>query len=203
MTVAEKLTEQTGVIGEKIEIKGFERIESNFVGSYTHGSKIAVLVGLNSSVDNADVLSKDLAMQVASMGATTLSYKDFDPAFVSSETEARIAVIEKENIELARLGKTLKNVPMYISMSQLSDDVMGKAKSDIESQLASEGKPEQIWGKIVPGKISRFISDNTTLDQEQCLLDQNFIKDENTNVDSYIKTFGEVAVNSFKRVSLG
>ena len=203
MTVAEKLTEQTGVIGEKIEIKGFERIESNFVGSYTHGSKIAVLVGLNSSVDNADVLSKDLAMQVASMGATTLSYKDFDPAFVSSETEARIAVIEKENIELARLGKTLKNVPMYISMSQLSDDVIGKAKSDIESQLASEGKPEQIWDKIVPGKISRFISDNTTLDQEQCLLDQNFIKDENTNVDSYIKTFGEVAVNSFKRVSLG
>ena len=203
MTVAEKLTEQTGVIGEKIEIKGFERIESSFVGSYTHGSKIAVLVGLNSSVDNADVLSKDLAMQVASMGATTLSYKDFDPAFVSSETEARIAVIEKENIELARLGKTLKNVPMYISMSQLSDDVMGKAKSDIESQLASEGKPEQIWGKIVPGKISRFISDNTTLDQEQCLLDQIFIKDENTNVDSYIKTFGEVAVNSFKRVSLG
>ncbi len=203
MTVAEKLTEQTGVIGEKIEIKGFERIESNFVGSYTHGSKIAVLVGLNSSVDNADVLSKDLAMQVASMGATTLSYKDFDPAFVSSETEARIAVIEKENIELARLGKTLKNVPMYISMSQLSDDVMAKAKSDIESQLASEGKPEQIWGKIVPGKISRFISDNTTLDQEQCLLDQNFIKDENINVDSYIKTFGEVAVNSFKRVSLG
>ena len=50
-------------------------------------------------------------MQVASMGATTLSYKDFDPAFVASETEARIAVIEKDNIELGRLGKTLKNVP--------------------------------------------------------------------------------------------
>ena len=42
-------------------------------------SKIAVLVGLNNLVDNADVLSKDLAMQVASMGATTLSYKDFEP----------------------------------------------------------------------------------------------------------------------------
>ena len=203
MTVAEKLTEQTGVIGEKIEIKGFEKVESNFVGAYTHGSKIAVLVGLNFSVDNADVLSKDLAMQVASMGATTLSYKDFDPEFVSSETEARIAVIEKENIELARLGKTLKNVPKYISMSQLSDDVMEKAKSDIESQLASEGKPEQIWGKIVPGKITRFISDNTTLDQEQCLLDQNFIKDESIDVSTYIQTYGEVSVDTFKRVSLG
>ena len=44
-------------------------------------------------------------MQVASMGATTLSYKDFDPAFVASETEARIAVIEKDNVERGRLGK--------------------------------------------------------------------------------------------------
>jgi elongation factor Ts len=132
-----------------------------------------------------------------------LSYKDFDSSFVSSETEARIAVIEKENIELSRLGKTLKNVPKYISMSQLSDEVMADAKSEIESQLASEGKPEQIWDKIVPGKITRFISDNTTLDQEQCLLDQDFIKDESMNVDSYIKSFGDVAVTSFKRVSLG
>ena len=86
MTVAEKLTEQTGVIGEKIEIKGFEKVEANFVGSYTHGSKIAVLVGLDKTVSNADVLAKDLSMQVASMGATTLSFKDFDAAFVASET---------------------------------------------------------------------------------------------------------------------
>tara|TARA_B100001540_G_C15798765_1_gene638930 strand:+ start:1096 stop:2061 length:966 start_codon:yes stop_codon:yes gene_type:complete len=203
MTVAEKLVEQTGVIGEKLDISSFERVEANYVGSYTHGVKIAVLVGLNNSVDNVDELAKDLAMQVASMGATTLSYKDFDADYVSNETEARIAAIEKENIELGRLGKTLKNVPKYISMSQLTDEVMTEAKSEIEDQLKSEGKPEQIWDKIVPGKIDRFISDNTTLDQEQCLLDQNFIKDESKNVDSYIKSYGDVAVSSFKRVSLG
>ena len=173
MTVAEKLTEQTGVIGEKIEIKGFEKVDANFVGSYTHGSKIAVLVGLDKAVSNADVLAKDLSMQVASMGATTLSFKDFDAAFVASETEARIAVIEKDNIELARLGKTLKNVPQFISRSQLTDEVVAQAKSAIEAQLQAEGKPEKIWDKIVPGKVSRFIADNTTLDQEMCLLDQD------------------------------
>ena len=203
MTVAEKLTEQSGVIGEKIEIKGFEKVEASFVGSYTHGSKIAVLVGLNKVVDNADVLAKDLSMQVASMGATTLSYKDFDAAFVASETEARIAVIEKENIELSRLGKTLKNVPQYISMSQLTDEVIAKAKSDIEAQLQAEGKPEKIWDKIVPGKLTRFISDNTTLDQEMCLLDQVYIKDEQQNVASYIASYGDVSVSDFKRVALG
>jgi len=203
MTVAEKLIEQTGVIGEKIEIKGFERVEANFVGSYTHGSKIAVLVGLDNAVDNADVLAKDLSMQVASMGATTLSYNDFDAAFVASETEARIAVIEKDNIELARLGKTLKNVPQFISMSQLSDAVIADAKAAIEAQLQAEGKPEKIWDKIVPGKVTRFIADNTTLDQEMCLLDQDFIKDEKLNVAGYIATYGEVAIAEFKRVALG
>ena len=203
MSVAEKLIEQTGVIGEKLEISGFERVDANYVGSYTHGSKIAVLVGLDHVVNNADVLSKDLAMQVASMGATILSYKDFDSNFVASETEARIAAIEKDNIELGRLGKTLKNVPKYISMAQLTDEIMGQAKSDIEAELASEGKPEHIWDKIVPGKLDRFVSDNTTLDKEMCLLDQDFIKDENKNVAEYIATYGDIAVSSFKKVSLG
>ena len=203
MSVAEKLIEQTGVIGEKLEISGFERVDANYVGSYTHGSKIAVLVGLDYVVNNADILSKDLAMQVASMGATTLSYKDFDSNFVASETEARIAAIEKDNIELGRLGKTLKNVPKYISMAQLTDEIIGRAKSDIEAELASEGKPEHIWDKIVPGKLDRFVSDNTTLDKEMCLLDQDFIKDENKNVAEYIATYGDVAVSSFKKVSLG
>jgi elongation factor Ts len=203
MSVADKLIEQTGVIGEKIEISGFERVDANYVGYYTHGSKITVLVGLDNAVNNAAELSKDLAMQIASMGATTLSYKDFDPAFVASETEARIAVIEKENIELGRLGKTLKNVPKYISMAQLTEEIMAEAKSVIEAELASEGKPEYIWDKIVPGKMDRFISDNTTLDQEMCLLDQDFIKDENKNVAEYIATYSDVAVSSFKKVSLG
>ena len=203
MSVAEKLIEQTGVIGEKIEISAFERVDANYVGSYTHGSKIAVLVGLDNVVNNAEVLSKDLAMQVASMGAKTLSYKDFETAFITSETEARIAVIEKENLELGRLGKALKNVPKYISMAQLTDEIMAEAKSLIEAELASEGKPEHIWDKIVPGKLDRFVSDNTTLDKEMCLLDQDFIKDENKNVAEYIATYGDVAVSSFKKVSLG
>ena len=63
MTVAEKLVEQTGVIGEKLDITAFERIEAAYVGSYTHIGKIAALVGLTNAVDKADVLTKDLAMQ--------------------------------------------------------------------------------------------------------------------------------------------
>lgn len=203
ISVAEKLIEQTGVIGEKLDIKSFEKIEAPFVGAYVHINKIAAVVGLSAKIDNASILAKDLAMQVASMGATTLSYKDFDPSYVASETEARIAVIEKDNIELGRLGKPLKNVPKYISMAQLTPEVLAQAEEDAKAQLKAEGKPEQIWDKILPGKMDRFISDNTTLDKEQCLLDQDFIKDDKSTVAKYVSSHGDVEVTGFKRVTLG
>ncbi|WP_396602327.1 translation elongation factor Ts [Algibacter sp. R77976] len=203
MTVAEKLVEQTGVVGEKLEINAFEKLEAAYVGTYVHINKIAALVGLSAKVDNAEVLVKDAAMQVASMGATSLSYKDFDPAFVASETEARIAVIEKDNIELGRLGKTLKNVPQYISMAQLTPEVIAAAEEDAKAELKAEGKPEQIWDRILPGKMERYISDNTTLDQEQCLLDQKFIKDEKKTVAEYVSSYGDVEISGFKRASVG
>ena len=51
MTVAEKLIEQTGVIGEKIDINDFTKVEAPYVGSYIHvGNKIASLVGLSANV---------------------------------------------------------------------------------------------------------------------------------------------------------
>lgn len=202
MTVADKLVEQTGVIGEKIEIGGFEVLEGAYVGAYVHVNKIAAITALANNIDKADVLTKDISMQVASMGAETLSYKDFDPAFIASETDARIAVIEKDNEELARLGKTLKNVPKYISYAQLTEEVLKQAEEDAKAELKAEGKPEQIWDKIIPGKIQRFISDNTTLDQEKALLDQNFIKDESKKVGEYVKSFG-TEISGFKRVTLG
>lgn len=203
MSVSEKLVEQTGVIGEKLEINAFEKLEAPYVGSYVHINKIAALVGFSAKPNNVEELGKDVAMQIASMGASTLSYKDFDPAFIASETEARIAVIEKDNIELGRLGKTLKNVPQYISMAQLTPEAIASAEEAAKAELKAEGKPEQIWDRILPGKMERFISDNTTLDQEKCLLDQSFIKDEKINVAKYVASYGDVAVTDFKRVSLG
>lgn len=203
MTVADKLVEQTGVIGEKLDINAFEKVEAAYVGSYVHINKIAAVVGFSKVVDNIETLAKDVAMQIASMGATTLSYKDFDPAYVASETEARIAAIEKDNEELERLGKTLKNVPKYISQLQLTPEALAQAEEDAKAELKAEGKPEQIWDKILPGKMQRFISDNTTLDQEQCLLNQNFIKDEKVSVEKYVASYGEVEISGFKRVTLG
>jgi len=88
ITVSEKLTEQTGVIGEKIEIGAFEVLEAPFVGSYIHaGNKIATLVGLSVNVDQADVIARDVAMQAAAMNPVALNEEGVDQSIIDKEIE--------------------------------------------------------------------------------------------------------------------
>ena len=88
ITVVEKLIEQTGVIGEKLEITAFEKIEAPFVGSYIHaGNKIATLVGLSSNAEGADVVAKDVAMQAAAMNPIALNEDGVDASVIEKEIE--------------------------------------------------------------------------------------------------------------------
>ncbi len=88
MSVADKLIEQTGVIGEKIEIGAFDTINAPFVGSYIHaGNKIATLVGLSASADGADVVAKDVAMQAAAMSPLALDENGIDQETIDKEIE--------------------------------------------------------------------------------------------------------------------
>ena len=202
LTVQEKLIEQTGVIGEKIEIGDFKTLEAPFVGSYIHaGNKIAAITGLSKKNDKSQEVAHDISMQVAAMGAETLSYKDFDPEYIAKETEARIAEVKKINEERVRMGKTEKHIPQYVSYAQLTDEVLKQAEEDAKAELKAEGKPEKIWDRIIPGKVARFIDDNTSLDQEKALLDQAYIKDDKKKVSDYVKSNG-VEIIGFERISL-
>jgi len=88
ITVEEKLTEQTGVIGEKIEIGAFKTLEAPFVGSYIHaGNKIAVLTGLSKAGDNAEEVAKDVSMQAAAMNPVALNEDGVDQATIDKEIE--------------------------------------------------------------------------------------------------------------------
>ena len=88
MTVQEKLIEQTGVIGEKIEIGGFETLSAPFVGSYIHaGNKIAVLTGLSAAVDGAEEVAKDVSMQAAAMNPVALNEEGVDQSVIDKEIE--------------------------------------------------------------------------------------------------------------------
>ena len=88
ITVADKLIEQTGVIGEKIEISSFERLEGAFVGSYIHaGNKIATLVSLSANVAGAEEAARNVAMQAAAMNPIALNEAGVDAAIIEKEIE--------------------------------------------------------------------------------------------------------------------
>ncbi|MEM7456207.1 MAG: translation elongation factor Ts [Planctomycetota bacterium] len=206
--VSEKLVEKTGTIGEKIELSDYQVIEGDNLTSYIHaGAKIGVLVAYkDGGADGADAFFRNLAMHIAAMAPVGMTPESFTLEFAEKEAEALRGQIQVENEDRERLGKPLKNVPQYASSVQLTPEVMAKVEADIKAELQAEGKPEQIWDKIVPGKIERFIADNTLLDQERCLLSQFYALDQtgSQRVAEAIKEFHENAeVIDFRRVAVG
>lgn len=87
ITVAEKLIEQTGVIGEKIELAAFEKISAPYVGSYIHSGKIATIVGLSAKVDGVEEVAKDVAMQAAAMNPIALNEEGVQQDVIEKEIE--------------------------------------------------------------------------------------------------------------------
>ena len=133
ITVEEKLTEQTGVIGEKIEIGAFERLEGAFVGSYIHaGNRIATLVSLSANAEGAEEAARNVAMQAAAMAPLALNEEGVDAAVVEKEIEIAKDQLRQEgkpeamldNIAKGKLGRFFKDNTLvnqdFIKDSKLS-----------------------------------------------------------------------------------
>ncbi len=109
ITVAEKLIEQTGVIGEKIEIGTFEKLSGAFVGSYIHaGNKIATLVALSANVAGAEEAARNVAMQAAAMSPIALDENGVDAATIEKEIEIAKDQLRQEGKPEAMLDNIAK-----------------------------------------------------------------------------------------------
>ena len=207
--VEEQLKGLTAITGEKIEVSNYFVVEGENIASYIHaGSKIGVLVSYKDGgkAEEASQFFRSVAMHIAAMSPSILSPDEFEEDFVVKEAEALRAQIEAENEtnRIENLGKPMKNVPQYASRRQLTPEVLKAAEDAIKEELKAEGKPEKIWDKIVPGKLERFIADNTLLDQERCLLSQFFALDDTKTVAQAVEDFADGAeLVEFKRVAVG
>ena len=142
------------------------------------------------------------------MKPQVLSYHELDSEFIQKEKVALIAELTKENEELKRLGKPLHKIPEYVSRSELTPDVLESTKKKLQDDLKAQGKPEQIWDKIIPGQIERFIADNTLIDQRLTLLGQFFVMDDKKTIaqvlDAKSKELGdELEIIKYVRFELG
>jgi len=186
-------------LGENLVLDECKTLEGEIVAGYVHSNKkIAAIVALTGG---SAELAKDISMHIVGLSPSVVSYKDIKKEDADAETESRIAAVKNDNEERARLGKHLLNIPEFVSQTQISDKVLANIEVKIKEELAAEGKPEKIWDKILPGKIQRFIADNTSYDREQALLSQDFLKDTSKTVEKIVSEAGAEVI-SFARIKI-
>jgi elongation factor Ts len=115
ITVAEKIIEMTGKIGEKIEISHYEVINAEKVVTYIHSNgKLGVLVGMvNTSGADVEEAGKDVAMQIAAMNPVAVDKDGVDASMIEREIEigkeqARAEGKPEEMLEKIAMGKLQK-----------------------------------------------------------------------------------------------
>ncbi len=117
LTLGEKITEQMGVIGEKVELTDYERLEGALVVPYIHmGYRAGVIVELNENVEGAIEAGKNVAMQVAAMKPLALDKDGVDSSIVEKEIEIGMEQARQqgkpeamlERIAQGKLGKFFK-----------------------------------------------------------------------------------------------
>jgi elongation factor Ts len=91
--------------------------------------------------------------------------------------------------------------PTYLSKEDVPEDAIENEKEILRKQALREGKPEKIVEKIVSGRIEKYF-------QENCLLEQSFVKDQDITINDLLKelisVIGEnIVVRRFVRFEMG
>ncbi len=130
-TVAENIIEQTGIIGEKVDLSYYDKIADSQIAAYIHSDKkLATLISLNK--DGVDEqIGKDVAMQVAAMNPISLDKDDVPQKVIDTELEIgkKQALAEGkpenliEKIAMGKLGKYYKENTL-INQTFIKDNKM-------------------------------------------------------------------------------
>jgi elongation factor Ts len=112
LKIADRITENVGKIGEKIEVSRYQFINAPCVMAYNHpGNRVATLVGFSKSA--SEQVMKDVAMQVAAMSPVAVDKDDVDADTLQREIEigkeqARAEGKPEEMLEKIAVGKLNK-----------------------------------------------------------------------------------------------
>lgn len=212
----EYLKGEIAKIGENIVVRRLALLDSTsnlLVSGYLHSnSRIGTIVALSYTKESSKAklveLANSLCMHAAAMKPQIISYDEFSDDFIAKEKAALIAEVQKENEELKRLGKTLKTIPEFISKKEITNEVLNRQEENLKNTLREQKKPENIWDRIIPGMIDRFIADNTILDQRLTFLGQFFVLDDKKTIAQVLEAKSKelddvISIAKYIRFELG
>ncbi len=141
-TVSDHVIEQTGVIGEKLDLPYFAKLDAETVVAYIHpGNKLSTLVGFN----KADVeiqVTKDVAMQVAAMNPVSVSKDDVPAEVVAKELEIAKEKFRLEGKPEAMLDKIAQGAleKFFKDSTLLNQAFIKENKQTVKEFLMSQDK---------------------------------------------------------------
>jgi elongation factor Ts len=140
-TISEKVIEQIGIIGEKVELAYFEKIEAAQVVPYIHpGNKLATLVGFN--LKTTEQVAKDIAMQVAAMNPVALDKDNVSAKMIETELEIGREQARKEGKPENMLDKIAEGKlnKFYKESTLLNQEFTKDNKKSIRQYLQEDNK---------------------------------------------------------------
>ncbi len=106
MALGDKIIEQTGVIGEKVELADYQRLEGPMVVPYIHmGNRAGVIISLSKASDSFVAAGKDVAMQVAAMNPIALDQDGVSQEKIQKEIEIGMDMARQEGKPEAMLER--------------------------------------------------------------------------------------------------
>lgn len=142
VTISEKLIEQIGIIGEKVELSAFEAIKAAAVQAYIHqGNKLATLVGFTKAGIDEQVY-KDIAMQIAAMSPIAVDKDDVPEKVKQQELEIGMEQARREGKPEAMLEKIAqgKLAKFFKESTLLNQEFVKDNKMTIRDYLKSKDK---------------------------------------------------------------
>jgi elongation factor Ts len=140
--IGEKVIEYVGIIGEKLELSYFDKIEAEHVQAYIHpGNRLATLAGFNKAGINEQVY-KDIAMQIAAMNPIAVDKEDVPEKIIAQEIEigreqARRDGKPEEMLDKIAQGKLGK---FFRESTLLNQDFVKDNKMTVRQYLQANNK---------------------------------------------------------------
>ena len=147
-TVENHVIEQTGVIGEKLDLPFYRKLDAATVVAYIHpGNKLSTLVGFN--IANIDTqVAKDVAMQVAAMNPVAVDKADVPADVVAKELEIAKEKFRQEGKPEAMLDKISQGAleKFFKENTLLNQAFIKESKQTVSDFLKSQGKGLTVTG---------------------------------------------------------